>query len=150
MSLIDAKGKLFGMINVIDLFALLLFVLLIVGLYQCTSRAETKEPLLTTVHVPITLKLAEPAIETYVAVGDAETAGDIQFAQITDKKVQQNVQQENESVVSDVYLTILLTGYRREGRIFYRDNPLMIGQSFSMQTDKAVITGIIVDIGREP
>ncbi|HZK18705.1 MAG TPA: DUF4330 domain-containing protein, partial [Clostridia bacterium] len=87
MKLIDDKGRIFGLINIIDLVVILLIILVAAGAYYklTSSRSGTAAP--KTVKFEVMVPHIRPEIAKTVKVGDKMVAGD-SYQAVTVKDVE--------------------------------------------------------------
>ena len=88
MSLIDNKGRIFGLINIIDLLVIVLIVA-VVGRFTLKSRQKSTGAVTTNIEVVVHVKEVRDATADIVKVGDIvkETKSNVVLGKVVDVKV---------------------------------------------------------------
>ena len=88
MSLIDNKGRIFGLINIIDLLVIVLIVA-VVGRFTLKSRQKSAGAVTTNIEVVVHVKEVRDATADIVKVGDIvkETKSNVVLGKVVDVKV---------------------------------------------------------------
>lgn len=158
MRIIDEKGKLFGIINIIDLTVLLIIVLLVGG---GIKRAKTKPELITeTKKALITVEVSEirkPTVDALV-VGDSFYHYDkgVLLGKIVDKKVEPYKEAvesgDGKWVLAEVpekyvvKLTIEADAKVTPDLVSVEGEHIRVGTQFRLKNKKVAIFGTILDV----
>lgn len=156
--IIDSKGRIFGAINVIDFFVILVlisFVPIVVIGYKFIGR---KHNILDTQWVSVQIKLTgvEPEFINVISKGDADKdpSGKVigtvtSIAKLMPSKVWVIVDNKMLSTIDhpvqrDVTVEANILCTDKKGILYYKLEPVKIGSKIMFETDKYNIPGIIV------
>ena len=156
--IIDQKGKLFGMINVIDLFVILILLSFVpvsfIG-YSILTRKEMHKPA-EWVTVQIKLTETEPEFRAVISKGDVErdSYGDtigrlIGISSIKASKVWVIVENKMISTTDhpskrDIVIGVVILCVKKEGVWYHKFQPVKIGSPLLFETDLYNLLGTVV------
>jgi len=150
MKWIDSKGKLFGIINVFDLFVLIVLVIAIVFSVRWIQMAD--DPTWVKVEVLNTRCFGVMQVPTYVAAlikdGDEilSTEGEVvgRIEKVLDNQPSSKIvyhSKEGDELVFDsearnVSVNLVLSSYAKKGQVFIAltNDPLKVGSQLAIQT----------------
>lgn len=157
MSLIDNKGKVFGLINVIDLLVILLIVA-VVGRFTLKQKQKSAGAVTKSIEVVLHVKEVRDATADVVKVGDIvkETKSNAVLGKISDVKVQPSetlVETADGRVVvypnpvfKDMYITLIGSGSAGENAIVLGSNEIRVGTALQLKTNLYSVTTTVMDI----
>ena len=144
MQIVDSRGRVFGLINIVDLGVLVILVLLGVGFLTVLQQRETPELAESSRRVAITLQLRHPDIAPMIAIGDREFREEIPIATVTDVMVNRH----GDAV--RVFVNATLTAKEDAGTYTYRNRfgtqYLKAGEIFSLDLEKLRVDGLILSL----
>ena len=157
MKIIDERGSLFGKINIIDLFVVIL-ILSVIPMVMWGNRLashpkslpkETKE----TIEVKIKLNAIIPELAEVIKEGDVEEdkSGIVgRIVKIISNEPQKilSMGENIESGYREIRLLLELSCVVGEGTIKYGNNVLRIGAGLTFTTDLYTVGGVIIGIER--
>ena len=142
MQVVDSRGRVFGLINIIDLGVLVMLALLGVGFLTVLQQRETPELAESSRRVAVTLQLRHPDIAQMIAVGDQEFRDGTPIATVTE------VEMNREGDAMRVLVDATLTTKEDAGTYTYRNRfgtqYLKAGEMFSLDLEKLRVDGLIV------
>lgn len=142
--IIDQKGRIFGLINIIDLAVILLlasFLPILYFGYKVTAMENKKEGA-GWVSVQIKLLEIKPESNTVILKGDAEKILK-KLGVAADDKIALTVNNVlKKGTVADVEILCI----KKEGVLYYKASPVKIGSTISFTVDLYDISGSIVGI----
>ncbi len=158
--IIDQKGKVFGLINVIDLSVILILLsfapLIFIG-YKIIGQTKEKE-MRDKKSVTIKIKLAEvePEFISIVSKGDVErdSLGNkigelIAISSIKPSKVWVIVDNKmlatiDHPVKKDIIVDVRVSCTKNKGVLYYKSDPVKIGNAIVLSTDIYNLSGLVV------
>lgn len=159
MRIIDEKGRLFGLINIIDLMALLLLaVALLVGIGKVMGREVRHEPGAATVHLEFLVSDVRQQTVDVIQVGDMikDSTGNQAFGIIKGKKVlpyREPAPTSNGSFVLadvpgrfEILLDLECSGHDLEDALRVASHEIRIGTSLVIYTKKYAVEGKVMKI----
>ena len=142
MALIDGKGKLFGIINIIDFFAIILSVLFLIGAITYlravdtdTTQEQPQEIIYRNVTITVQLKHPEFVQHLHIDVGTTITNP----SQVLIK----NISTIQMDYGPEAYITFLAVGRLENEKVFYKDIPLYDGQTLVVDTQNSALSGTV-------
>ena len=162
MTIIDHKGRLFGLINIIDL-AVLFFLLSIIAVIIFGYLTFVKSSSLQMERwITIQIRFSEiyPEISGIISSGDVEKNSSgktiaklTSIASITPSKVWVAVDNKvlspiDDPVKKDIIANIEVLCTERNGVFYYKGNPIRIGDTITFTTNLYNASGMVVDIKR--
>lgn len=160
MKLIDDKGRIFGVINIVDLAVLVIIILLAGGVaykfFIEPGRENTNKTLKTytvTVMCPMVPKSAAEVLKEgdQIYYSGKYVNGTIDSVTYEDAK-EAVVNAEGKYVTAvhpylkDVYVTVKITGETSSRAIMLGKYQVNLGKDFVMKTTRVEIQGIVTDI----
>ncbi|MDD5136746.1 MAG: DUF4330 family protein [Candidatus Omnitrophica bacterium] len=161
--IIDQKGRLFGLINVIDLSVILILVsfvpLIFIG-YKIVSMGEKTEDK-EWVSVKIKLVETEPEFSSIISAGDVEkdplgkTIGRLTaIANVKPSKVWVTVDNKmlttiDHPVKKDIVVNADILCLKKEGTLYYKAIPVKVGNAITFTTDLYNLPGLVVGLERD-
>ncbi len=159
MQIIDDKGRLFGIINIIDLIVLLLLLIAVaVGIGKFTGRGARHEPGTVKVDLEVIINEVRQQTVSAIEVGDVvfDSTGGGVFGTITDKRVvpfRQPVRTPDGSLaLADVperytiYLDLECDGHDLGNVLRVASYEIRIGTSVILQTRDYSIGGNVLKV----
>lgn len=150
---IDEKGKLFGVINIIDLLVVLVFVSVVIAgaalVFQ--SGAEATDPASEPVNESTTV-VVETTVAPYVAdairdgspvLDDISSVGDVH---VVDTIEVNDTQTGRETRYRVRFTATLVTQSDDNGLPEFRGERLYVGQTVRLDLGTTVVDGVVVDI----
>ena len=157
MGLIDKNGRLFGLINIIDLLIIGLVVVVVgrffIGTPQKSGGAVTKN-----IEVILHVKEVRDATVDVIKVGDVvkETKSNAVLGKITDLIVRPSdtlVETAEGKVVvypnpvyKDIYITLVGSGSAGENAIVLGSNEIRVGTTLQIKTNMYSVTTTVMSI----
>lgn len=157
MSLIDNKGRIFGLINIIDLLVIVLIVA-VVGRFTLKSRQKSAGAVTTNIEVVVHVKEVRDATADIVKVGDIvkETKSNVVLGKVVDVKVNPSetlVETADGRVVvypnpvyKDMYITLIGSGSAGENAIVLGGNEIRVGTTLQIKTNMYSVTTTVMSI----
>ncbi|MFB6102268.1 MAG: DUF4330 family protein [Haloplanus sp.] len=149
MALLDDQGRVFGVVNVIDLLAVLLAVAVVVaGAALVFSGGSSDRPDLGTRYVTIDLGNQPPYVTERIGAGDVgPVTNSPDNLTVTDVYVAPSEQ------ASTVTVRARVTGQFRESSggssVFtFKGEPLLLGRDLTVETDEYRVSGVVTDVSR--
>jgi|GEM_PF-3553081 len=162
MKIIDENGKLFGKINIIDFFALLLLVFLVLAAYSGynvfnkRTTLNEKSPVFMPMDMYIVFKDLDPKLLELISAGDTEL--DIKgmtLAQIMNiykvennfiefKLSEEDVFAKEDALRRQITAKVMLLTTLDGNSVIYKGSPVKFGTAVTFKTKKYVINGIII------
>jgi len=141
MSLVDSKGRLFGLFNVIDIIIVLFVVLVLVVGIKAVFYGD--EDAMTTVRLKASLQPSY--IYENIKVGDAIVVNGDNSSKVLDVFVLDEVERERDILI----LTKLKTEIDDDGKVFFDGKELKIGKVLEyFSTERVVFEEVkVVDFG---
>ncbi len=156
MKIIDDKGKLFGLINIIDFLVAVLVVLVIAGVaYKIRTPAATGEVKL--VEVQVMVPCVRPELIGVISVGDPMVAGN-SYTNVKVKSVEikpallVNSDSKGKRVMvtdpylKDVYVTVEGTTTLSSATITLGGQEIRVGKDYYVKSLDYEFKGIIFDV----
>ena len=154
MKIIDERGSLFGKINIIDLFVVILILSVIPMVIWGSRLASHPESLpKETIEVKIKLNAIIPELAEVIKEGDVEEdkSGIVgRIVKIISNEPQKilSMGENIESGYREIRLLLELSCVVGEGTIKYGNNVLRIGAGLTFTTDIYTVGGVIIGIER--
>lgn len=158
MSLIDSKGKIFGIINIIDLLIILLIVV-VAGRFVVRSQMTPPHSIETkNIEITVLASNVRAATSDVINTGDIvrETGTNLVLGEVTAVEVKPadtfvqtadgRIEVYPHPVLKDVFLTILSTGTAGENAVVVGSSEIRIGTQLRMQTNIYGITTTVMRI----
>lgn len=154
MSLFDNKGRIFGIINVIDLLVILLIVA-VVGRFAVKSHFKPAGVQTKNIQVVLLVKDVREATSSAIKVGDIvrEAKTNLVLGKITEVRVKPAETLVNTAdgrvvnypnpVLKDVYITLVGTGTAGENAIVIGNSEIRVGTQLNIKTN---IYGVITTV----
>jgi len=155
MSLFDNKGRIFGIINVIDLLVILLIVV-VVARFMISSQNKPASVQTKNIQVTLLVKDVRDATSSVIKDGDIirETKTNLLLGKVTNVDVKPadtlvntadgRVVNYPNPVLKDVYVTFVGSGTAGENAIVVGNSEIRIGTQLSVKTNTyAVITTVM-------
>ena len=157
MKIIDDKGKLFGLINITDLLAIVL-ILAVMGRFYL--KAHQNPPGLETkkIEVQVLLEEIRDATADVIEVGDIvrETKSNVVLGEVTNIDIKPSatlvetsdgrVVEYPNPVLKDAVITIVGEGTASENAIVVGNSEIRIGTKLGMKTNIYAVTGTVMTI----
>jgi len=145
MRIIDSEGRVFGLINAIDLGAVLLLLLLGIGIFTALRQENVPPtPTDTTRQVTLTLQLRYPELAPMIAIGDREVWANTSMATIT------NMTTDGQGSMAKVWVSVMLNAEEKSGVYTYQNRfgtqYLKAGDTLSLDLPKSRIDGLIISL----
>jgi len=157
MSLIDNKGRIFGLINIIDLLVILLIVA-VVGRFTLRQKQQSAGAVTKNIEVVVHVKEVRDATCNVIKVGDIvkETKTNAVLGKITNVKVVPSetlVETADGQVVvapnpvyKDMYITLSGAGSAGENAIVLGSNEIRVGTTLQLKTNMYSVTSTVMSI----
>jgi len=158
MKLIDDKGRLFGLINIIDLLILLL-IIAVVGRYAWKSQAQKPSGVQAqTIEVVLLVKDVRDATVNAIKEGDIvrETKSNVVLGKITNIEVKPadtlvntadgKVVNYPNPILKDIYVTVRGTGTAGENAIVLGNSEIRIGTTLAFKTNIYAVVSTVMGI----
>jgi len=157
MSLIDNKGRLFGVINIIDLLVILLIVA-VAGRFALMQKNRSAGPVMKNLEVVVHVKEVRDATVNVIKEGDVvkETKTNAVLGKVTNVKVvpSETVVETADGrlvvasnpIYKDMYITIQGTGTAGENAIVLGSNEIRIGTTLQLKTNMYSVTSTVMSI----
>lgn len=155
MSLFDSKGRIFGIINIIDLLVILLIVV-VVGRFALKSQNKPAGVQTKNIQITLLVKDVREATSGVIKEGDIvrETKTNLVLGKVTKVEVKPadtlvntadgRVVNYPNPVLRDVYVTLVGTGTAGENAVVVGNSEVRIGTQLSVKTNiYAVITTVM-------
>lgn len=157
MHIIDNKGRIFGLINIIDLLVILVILAVVTrfgtGIHQSSAGSQVKE-----IEAILYVKEVKDATANVIKVGDTvkETKTNGVLGKVTDVEVKPSetlvetadgrIVVYPNPVLKDVYITVKGTGSVNENAIVLGSNEIRIGTSLQIKTNIYSVTSTVIEI----
>lgn len=157
MRIIDNKGRIFGLINIIDLLVILVILAVVARfgtkIHQSTAGSQVKE-----IEAVLYVKEVKDATTNVIKVGDIvkETKTNGVLGKVTDVDVRPSetlvetadgrIVVYPNPVLKDVYITLRGTGSVNENAIVLGSNEIRIGTSLQIKTNIYSVTSTVMKI----
>lgn len=157
MHIIDNKGRIFGLINIIDLLVILVILAVVTrfgtGIHQSSAGSQVKE-----IETVLYVKEVKDATANVIKVGDTvkETKTNGVLGKVTDVEVKPSetlvetadgrIVVYPNPVLKDVYITVKGTGSVNENAIVLGSNEIRIGTSLQIKTNIYSVTSTVMEI----
>ncbi|NLX76625.1 MAG: DUF4330 domain-containing protein [Clostridiaceae bacterium] len=158
MKILDNKGRLFGIINIIDLFVLLLVAAVVAGGIWYFSRKDTTEPVPTEVY-QVTIKCAglDEKVADYLHVGDRlyYSGGftDVAITGVTVEPAKIDVVRDDGTItvsthpeLKDIYVTVKVTSKPDDPMLWIGQLHATVGKELVLKTQYVEVPGVITGI----
>lgn len=162
MNIVDAQGKLFGKINIID-FAIIVFAIIVIvgGLFGYKAYKSSGKEQLEDQWTRISVKFSGviPELSRVLKENDIEYSKSGAPAAKLEKilvnkqsEVLQFLIQENKfitvpnPVLKDILTSVQIHCYKRNNVIYYKKLPLRIGDDFTFTADEYSVRGIVTSL----
>ena len=156
MSLIDNKGRVFGLINIIDLLVILLIVA-VIGRFALMQNKQSAGAVTRNIEVVVHVKEVRDATCNVVKVGDIvrETKTNGVLGKVTNVeivpsetlvKLPMGVVVYPNPVYKDMYITIQGQGSAGENAIVLGSNEIRIGTTLQLKTNMYSVTSTVMSI----
>jgi hypothetical protein len=146
MALIDDQGRLFGIVNVVDAFVLLVVGAVVVAGVAFVLQPDTQQPAEPTTPVEpaevtasAVLDLGSQPAYVAAAIRPGDSYAPTSNAEITVTKIHYTPEDDSVRVV----LGVELTGVRANSTFIYDDAPLRLGRQLVLQTANYTASGTI-------
>lgn len=163
MSLIDKKGRLFGIINIIDLAVLLMVAVLAFGTYtKMTARAQqNQQVVLQEIEMDIFIKDVMPFALDSFAVGDVVKDSNTKTTLGTISEIKSEPYQEPvvdpqgnyvlKEVPNKLNITLTVTGQGQVNRdsIRIQKDEVLVGNVLIINTHRSKVQAVIVGVRTE-
>jgi len=162
MKVLDEKGRLFGLINIIDLFVLLLVLVIIAGGIWFVSRndasKEVKYPV-ETYYVTIKCSELNAGVADYINIGDRlYYSNNFTDIEITDVKVEAakiDVERDDGTVTvaehpekKDIYVTVKVKSKPDDPMLWIGQSHATIGKTIVVKTQYIEVPGVIIKVSK--
>ncbi len=157
MGLIDKKGKILGLINIIDLLVILL-VVAVVGRFTMKQNQRSAGVVTRNIEVVLHVKEVRDATADVIEVGDIvkETKTNGVLGKVTNVRVEPSdtlVETADGKVVvypnpvyKDIYITVLGSGSAGENAIVLGSNEIRVGTTLQLKTNLYSVTSTVMKI----
>lgn len=157
MSLIDKKGRVFGLINIIDLLVILLIVA-VVGRFTLMQKQKSAGAVTKNIEIVVHVKGVRDATCDVVKVGDVvkETKTNAVLGKITNVEVVPSetlVETADGRIVvapnpvyKDMYITLQGLGSAGENAIVLGSNEIRVGTTLQLKTNMYSVTSTVMSI----
>jgi len=157
MSLIDKKGRVFGLINIIDLLVILLIVA-VVGRFTLMQKQKSAGAVTKNIEIVVHVKEVRDATCDVVKVGDVvkETKTNAVLGKITNVEVVPSetlVETADGRIVvapnpvyKDMYITLQGLGSAGENAIVLGSNEIRVGTTLQLKTNMYSVTSTVMSI----
>ena len=157
MGLIDSKGKVFGLINIIDLLAILLIVA-VVGRFTLKQNQKSAGAVAKNIEVVVHVKEVRDATANVVKVGDIvkETKSNAVLGKVTNVEIKPSdtlVETSDGRVVvcpnpvyKDMYITVVGSGSAGDNAIVLGSNVISVGTTLQLKTNMYSVTSTVMSI----
>ena len=157
MGLIDSKGKVFGLINIIDLLAILLIVA-VVGRFTLKQNQKSAGAVAKNIEVVVHVKEVRDATANVVKVGDIvkETKSNAVLGKVTNVEIKPSdtlVETSDGRVVvcpnpvyKDMYITVVGSGSAGDNAIVLGSNEIRVGITLQLKTNMYSVTSTVMSI----
>ncbi|NLU11078.1 MAG: DUF4330 domain-containing protein [Tepidanaerobacter acetatoxydans] len=157
MSLIDNKGRIFGLINIIDLLVILL-IIAIVGRFGTKAHQKSAGAVTKNIEVVLHVKEVRDATVDVVKVGDIvkETKTNAVLGKVTNIEVKPSetlVETADGRVVvypnpvyKDMLITLVGSGSAGDNAIVLGSNEIRVGTSLQLKTNLYSVTSTVMSI----
>ena len=157
MSLIDNKGRVFRLINIIDLLVILLIVA-VIGRFTLMQKQQSAWVVTKNIEVVVHVKEVRDATCNAVKVGDVvkETKTNAVLGKVTNVEIVPSetlVETADGRVVvypnpvyKDMYITLQGTGSAGENAIVLGSNEIRIGTTLQLKTNMYSVTSTVMSI----
>jgi len=159
MKVLDEKGKLFGLINIIDLGVLLVIVAVIAGGIWYMKRDDTPVQTVDTKDYYITLKVESASKDVLDAleVGDRFYYGnsflDVTITEINSEPAKVDTYTADGDIVVkrhpellDIYVKVLVKSPADEPMIYIAQTHATVGKLIALKTDRVEVTSVVTKI----
>lgn len=158
MKIINEKGKLFGVINIIDLCVLLVVVLIVIGGFKLFGNRWTKVQPNGEVTIQLEVSNIRQATIDGLKIGDVLNYYDdnIEFGEIEEKSIEpfvDNIQTEDNKLVAAevpnkyvVTLKVKCKAYISDDVIVINGQHTRIGNQFSLKNRSISVQGIVLKV----
>ncbi|HHY70538.1 MAG TPA: DUF4330 domain-containing protein [Thermoanaerobacterales bacterium] len=157
MSLIDSKGKVFGLINIIDLLVILLIVA-VVGRFTLKQKQKSAGAVTTNIEVVLHVKEVRDATTNVVKMGDIvkETKSNAVLGKVMNVEIKPSdtlVETADGRIVvypnpvyKDMLITLVGSGSAGENAIVLGSNEIRVGTSLQLKTNMYSVTTTVMSI----
>jgi len=158
MKLIDDRGKLFGLINIIDLL-IVLIVIAVIGRFAWKREAQKPSGVQTqTIEVVLLVKDVRDATVDAIKEGDLirETKSNVVLGKITNIEVKPADTLVNTAdgkvvaypnpILKDIYVTVTGTGTAGENAIVLGKSEIRIGTTVAFKTNTYAVVSTVMGI----
>ena len=157
MSLIDKKGRVFGLINIIDLLVILL-ILAVVGRFALKSQQQPAGVESKNIEVVLLVKEVRDATANVIKEGDIvrETKSNTLLGKVTKVEVVPSdtlvdtadgrVVNYPNPILKDVYITLVGTGTASENAIVVGNSEIRIGTILNAKTNIYSVISTVMGI----
>jgi len=137
MAVVDEEGKLFGVVNAVDLMIIL--IVIVIGFLVYYSVFGTED----WTYIQIRSNSQPLSVIENLQIGDAE------YGNITGRKIGEIVNVEvmpTISTSSDIIVTMKVLAKKVFGDIVYKETNLKINSSIEIETERVLFTGLVIEI----
>ncbi|NLM11201.1 MAG: DUF4330 domain-containing protein [Clostridiaceae bacterium] len=158
MKILDDKGRLFGIINIIDLLVLLLVLVVIAGGIWFFSRKDTTETGPTEVYY-VTIKCAEldEEVADYLHIGDrlyyANGFTDVVVTEVSVEPAKIDVVRDDGTIIvathpelKDIYVTVKVNSIPGDPMLWIGQLHATVGKELVLKTQYVEVPGVITGI----
>lgn len=158
MKLLDEKGRLFGLINIIDLFVLLLVVVIAAGGIWFISRKDTTDTGPTETYF-VTIKCAglDEEVADYIHIGDrlyysgsftdvAVTEVNIEPAKIDVVRDDGTIAVATHPELKDIYVTVKVNSRPGDPMLWIGQLHANVGKELVLKTQYIEVPGVITKV----
>jgi hypothetical protein len=148
MRILDDQGRLFGIINVIDLFAILFALAVVVaGVALVFSGGPSESPDLDTRYVTLDLGNQPSYVTERISEGDVSTTANAP-GNLTITDVYVTPAGGQSSVTVRARLTGQLQGNGDEATVTFAGEPLILGRELTAETSEYRVSGTVTSVDR--
>jgi len=161
MKILDEKGKLFGIINIIDLFVLLLVLVIVAGGIWFVSRNDNKATGPVEAYL-VTIKCAEldEKVAGYLHAGDRLYYGsgftDIEIISVRTEPAKIDVVHDDGTITvtthpekKDIYVTVKVNSKPDDPMLWIGQLHATVGKELVLKTQYVEVPGVITDIVKQ-
>ena len=158
MKILNEKGKLFGLINIIDLGVLLVILVIVAGGIWYVKR-DAPVQIVNTKDYYVTLKTEAQPVEVLDAleIGDRfyygssfldVTITDIKFepAKIDVQTAEGDIVVKPHPELKDIYVTVCVKSPANEPMIYIAQTHATVGKSIALKTDRVEVVSVVTKI----
>ncbi|AGC69406.1 hypothetical protein Cst_c24460 [Thermoclostridium stercorarium subsp. stercorarium DSM 8532] len=161
MKVLDEKGRLFGIINIIDLFVLVVLVVIVAGgIWLVSRQSETDTGPVESYYVTIKCPELDGSIADYLHVGDrlyyANGFTDVVITDVSVEPAKIDVMLDDGTITvsthpekKDIYVTVKVNSKPDDPMLWIGQLHATVGKELVLKTQYVEIPGVITSVVKQ-